>query len=96
MSGMQTVLPVLLERHGDVRGELSTQVVAMTLLELLRGRHPLLMALMVRGVGGGGDEVGGALCTFHSSALIRKVEGQANDEHTRHKRRSARGYILRK
>ncbi|GIL86369.1 hypothetical protein Vretifemale_14670 [Volvox reticuliferus] len=48
-SGLQIVLPLLLERHSDVRGALATRVICLALLEMLQSRHPLLMAITVRG-----------------------------------------------
>ncbi|GLI67765.1 hypothetical protein VaNZ11_012019 [Volvox africanus] len=49
ISGLQTVLPVLLERHSDVRGALATRVLCLALLAMLQSRHPHLMAITVRG-----------------------------------------------
>ncbi|KAG2485990.1 hypothetical protein HYH03_015313 [Edaphochlamys debaryana] len=49
VSGLEAVLPLMLERYGDVRGRAACRTVAGALLELLRSRHPLLLALQVRG-----------------------------------------------
>ncbi|EFJ45856.1 hypothetical protein VOLCADRAFT_105749 [Volvox carteri f. nagariensis] len=49
ITGLQAVLPVLLERHSDVRGALASRVVCLALLEMLRSCHPLLMAITVPG-----------------------------------------------
>ncbi|GFR51647.1 hypothetical protein Agub_g14079, partial [Astrephomene gubernaculifera] len=50
VSGLQVVLPRLVERWGEVRGALAGRSCLAGLLEALRSRHPLLGAVRVRGV----------------------------------------------
>ncbi len=47
MSGLEAVLPVMLERQSDVRGRPAAKACCWALLQLLQTRHPLLMSFTV-------------------------------------------------